>query len=50
MPVFNYLSIEMLISQYNFVFRHLPLPGSSTSDPEEELEELGMTLQIMKGE
>ena len=28
----------------------LPLLGSSTSDPEEELEELRMKLQIMKGE
>ena len=28
----------------------LPLHGSSTSDPEEELEELGMKLQIMKDE
>ena len=28
----------------------LPLHGSYTSDPEEELEELGMKLQIMKGE
>ena len=28
----------------------LPLHESYTSDPEEELEELGMKLQIMKGE
>ena len=28
----------------------LPLHGSYTSDPEEELEELGMKLQIMEGE
>ena len=28
----------------------LPLHGSYTSDPEEELEELRMKLQIMKGE
>ena len=28
----------------------LPLHGSYTSDPEEELEELGMKLKIMKGE
>ena len=47
----NYLSEEMLISLCIPLFLGmLPLLGSSTSDPEEELEELRMKLQIMKGE
>ena len=51
MLVLNYLSEEMLISLCITLFLGmLPLPGSSTSDPEEELEELRMKLQIMKGE
>ena len=51
MLVLNYLSEEMLISLCITLFLSmLPLPGSSTSDPEEELEELRMKLQIMKGE
>ena len=51
MPAFNYLSIEMLISWSITLFLGmLPLHGSYTSDPEEELEELRMKLQIMKGE
>ena len=51
MPVSNYLSEEMLISLCITLFLGmLPLLGSSTSDPEEELEELRMKLQIMKGE
>ena len=51
MPVSNYLSEEMLISLCITLFLGmLPPFGSSTSDPEEELEELRMKLQIMKGE
>ena len=51
MPVSNYLSEEMLISLCITLFLGmLPPLGSSTSDPEEELEELRMKLQIMKGE
>ena len=51
MLVCNYLSEEMLISLCIPLFLGmLPLLGSSTSDPEEELEELRMKLQIMKGE
>ena len=51
MFVFNYLSVEMLISPSITLFLGmLPLPGSSTSDPEEELEELLMKLQRMEGE
>ena len=51
MLVLNYLSEEMLISLCITLFLGmLPLPGSSTSDPEEELEELRMKLQITKGE
>ena len=51
MPVSNYLSEEMLISLSITLFLGmLPPLGSSTSDPEEELEELRMKLQIMKGE
>ena len=51
MPVLNYLSEEMLISLCITLFLcMLPPLGSSTSDPEEELEELRMKLQIMKGE
>ena len=46
MLVCNYLSEEMLIFLCISLFLGmLPLFGSSTSDPEEELEEL-----IMKGE
>ena len=51
MPVSNYLSEEMLISLCITLFLGmLPPLGSSTSDPEEELEELSMKLQIMKDE
>ena len=51
MPVSNYLSEEMLISLCITLFLGmLPPLGSSTSDPEEELEELRMKLQTMKGE
>ena len=51
MLVLNYLSEEMLISLCIPLFLGmLPLLGSSTSDSEEELEELRMKLQIMKGE
>ena len=51
MSVFNYLSVEMVISLCISSFLGmLPLPGSSTFDPEEELEELRMKFQIMKGE
>ena len=51
MPVSNYLSEEMLISLCITLFLGmLPPFGSSISDPEEELEELHMKLQIMKGE
>ena len=51
MLVCNYLSEEMLISLCIPLFLGmLPPLGSSTSDPEEELEELRMKLQIMKGE
>ena len=51
MLVLNYLSEEMLISLCIPLFLGiLPLLESSTSDPEEELEELRMKLQIMKGE
>ena len=51
MAVSNYLSIEMLISICLTLFLGmLPLPGSSTFDPEEELEEPPMKLQSMEGE
>ena len=53
MLVLNYLLEEMLISLCIPLFLGmLPLLESSTSDPrpEEELEELHMKLQIMKGE
>ena len=51
MLVLNYLLEEMLISLCIPLFLGmLPLLGSSTSDPEEELEELRMKLQITKGE
>ena len=50
-PVSNYLSVEMLISHcIPLLLGMLPLPGSSTFDPEEELEELQRKLQIMEGE
>ena len=50
MPVSNYLSVEMLISLCIPLFLGiLPLPGSSTFDPEEELEEPCMKLQRMEG-
>ena len=50
-PVSNYLSLEMLISHcIPLLLGMLPLPGSSTFDPEEELEELQRKLQIMEGE
>ena len=51
MAVSNYLSFEMLISLCIHLFLGmLPLPGSSTFDPEEELEEPHMKLQGMEGE
>ena len=51
MLVCNYLSEEMLISLCIPLFLGmLPLFESSTSDPEEKLEELRMKLQIMEGE
>ena len=51
MNVSNYLSIEMLISICITLFLGiLPLPGSSTFDPKEELEEPPMKLQGMEGE
>ena len=46
MPVSNYLSVEMLVSLCIPLFLGmLPLHGSSTSDPEEKLEELCMNLK-----
>ena len=46
MPVSNYLSVEMLVSLCIPLFSGmLPLHGSSTSDPEEKLEELRMNLK-----
>ena len=51
MFVSNYLSVEMLISLCITLFLvMLPLSGSSTFDPEEELEEPRMKLQRMEGE
>ena len=51
MLVLNYLLEEMLISLcIPLLLGMFPLLESSTSDPEEELEELRMKLQIMKGE
>ena len=51
MLVFNYLSVAMLIFLCITLFLGMfPLPGSSTSDSEEELEELRMKLQRMEGE
>ena len=51
MLVLNYLLEEMLISLCIPLFLGmLPLLGSSTSDPEEEVEELHRKLQSMKGE
>ena len=51
MSVFNYLSVDMVISLCIPLFLGmLPLSGSYTSDPEEELEELRIKFQIMKGE
>ena len=51
MFVSNYLSVEMLISPCITLFLGMfPLPGSSTFDAEEELEELRMKLQRMEGE
>ena len=51
MFVSNYLSVEMLISLCITLFLGMfPLPGSSTFDPEEELEELHMKLQRTEGE
>ena len=51
MFVSNYLSVEMLVSLSITLFLGMfPLPGSSTLDPEEELEESRMKLQRMKGE
>ena len=51
MPVSNNLSVEMLISLCIPLFLGiLPLPGSFTFDPEEELVEPCMKLQRMEGE
>ena len=51
MPVSYYLSVEMLISHcIPLLLGMLPLHGSSTFDPEEELVEPHMKLQRMKGE
>ena len=51
MFVCNYLLVEMLISLCITLFLGmLPLPGSSTFGPEEELEEPRMKLQRMEGE
>ena len=51
MFVSNYLLVEMLISLCITLFLGmLPLPGSSTFDPKEELEESRMKLQGMEGE
>ena len=51
MFVSNYLSIEMLISLCITLFLGmLPLPGSSTFDPEEELGEPRTKLQRVEGE
>ena len=50
MPVFNYLSVEMLILNTTLFLGMLPLHGSYTFNPAEELEELHMKLQSMKGE
>ena len=51
MLVLNYLLEEMLISLCIPLFLGmLPPLGSPKSDPEEELEELRMKLQIIKGE
>ena len=46
MPVSNYLSVEMLVSLCIPLFLGiLPPHGSSTSDPQEKLEELRMNLK-----
>ena len=51
MLVLNYLLEEMLISLcIPLLLGMFPLLESSTSDPEEELEELRMKLQTVKGE
>ena len=42
--------LEMLILSTTLFLGMLPPHGSYTSDPEEELEELRMKLQSMKGE
>ena len=42
--------LEMLILSTTLFLGMLPLHGSYTSNPEEELEELRMKLQSMKGE
>ena len=42
--------LEMLILSTTLFLGMLPLHGSYTSDPEEELAELRMKLQSMKGE
>ena len=50
-PVPNYLSVEMLISHcIPLLLGMLPLPGSSTFDPEEELVEPHLKRQRMEGE
>ena len=50
-PVSNYLSVEMLISHcIPLLLGMLPLPGSSTFDPEEELVEPRLKRQRMEGE
>ena len=51
MPFPNYQLVEMVIFLCIPLFiGMLPLPGSSTFDLEEELEELRKKLQIMEGE
>ena len=50
-PVSKYLSVEMLISHcIPLLLGMLPLPGSSTFDPEEELVEPRLKRQRMEGE
>ena len=50
-PVSNYFSIEMLISLcIPLLLGMLPLPGSSTFDPDEELVEPCLKRQRIEGE
>ena len=50
-PVSNYFSVEMLISHcIPLLLGMLPLPGSSTFDPDEELVEPCLKRQRMEGE